>query len=546
MVEGRVTRRSLRIVAALACAAVLMAACAGGDDDDAGGGSATTDTLEPVPGGHLVYAVDSDVDGWNSSSNAWPPRSHTIARAVFDPIAVIDQDGNWAPYLVEAIEPNDDYTVWTFRLRDGVEFHSGEPLDAAALKLHLDTVVGGLVSGSAFKDVVAVREVDPMTVEVEVAQPWTQFPSLLADQPGYVMSPEMIESGSEGNEHPIGTGPFVFDEWVRDDHLTLERNEEYWQEGLPYLETVEFRPMTDASTLLSALDAGDVDALVSIAGSVIAEVPEIEDEGEYTVSRDDGTKAEAVIMFNLDSEVGGDPRIREAIAMAIDKQSLVDTVFSGQFPVANQPYEPDEPWYVEDVGAPEYDPEAAAALVEEYEAENGEMVVTIHTVVGPDFLAALQLVQQQLEEVGIELKIESEEVVAFTQTFIAGEWDVILIGSFFRTADPDNEYHYMHSDNALPEEPIKLNFPRHRSDVVDEALDAARASEDPELRREQYAEVWRAFSEDLPYIFLYHIDSAAIARANVHGLGPWIAPDGSQISSVNGSAQWVTRAWVEQ
>jgi ABC-type transport system substrate-binding protein len=102
----------------------------------------------------------------------------------------------------------------------------------------------------------------------------------------------------------------------------------------------------------------------------------------------------------------------------------------------------------------------------------------------------------------------------------------------------------MHSKNAEP--PIALNFPRHRNDAVDEALDAARATLEPEERAGHYEVVWRAFAEDLPYVFLYRLDSVAISRDNVHGLGAWTAPDGSEVSAVNGSAQWVTQAWVEQ
>jgi peptide/nickel transport system substrate-binding protein len=527
---------------------LVAAACASESDADPTAASTTTEALEPQRGGQLVYATDSDVDGWNPTSSAWAPRAHTVARAIFDPITIIDENGDWAPYLVESIVPNDTFTVWTFHLRDGVTFHNGEVLDAEAFKGNLDAIVNGLVSSQAFvaASPVTVREVDDMTVEVEVAEPWTQFPSVLADQPGYVMAPAMIEAGGEGAQEPVGTGPFVFDEWIRDSHIRLTRNPEYWQEGLPYLDEVEFRPVTDSSNLIPALEASDIGAAISVAGSIVSQVPEIEAAGDLRVSRDDGTKAEGVIMFNLDTEIGGDLRVRQALAQAIDKQSLVDTVFAGQFTIADQPYEPDEPWYNDQLDGLGYDPEAARALVEDYEAENGELVINMKTVLGPDFLALLQLVQQQLDAVGIEMTIEGEEVVAFTQSFIAGDFDVILIGTFFRTADPDNEHHFMHSDNADPEDLINLNFPRHRSDAVDAALDAARASNDPAERKGHYDTIWQTFADDLPYLFLYHLDSVALSRPEVHGLGSWEAPDGSQIPSVNGSAQWVTRAWVEQ
>lgn len=533
-------------VAVMVVAALVASACAASDDDasDGTGTTETTATLPPQPGGELVYATDAEVDGWNPSSSAWPPRAHTIARTFFDPITVIDENGDWQPYVVEDITANDDFTVWTFTLRDGVRFHNGEVLDATAFKKNMDAIVGGLISGVAFTDVVGVNIVDDMTVAVEVGHPWTQFPSLLSDQPGYVMAPEMIDAGGDGVVHPIGTGPFVFDEWVRDDHLTVVRNDDYWQEGLPYLDSVEFRPMTDSTSLLASLDANDIDALVSVAGSVAQQAPELEQRDDLTVYHDDGTKAEAVFMFNMDTEIGGDERVRQAMAMAIDKQALVNTVFAGQFPIADQPFEPGEPWYVDDVGAPGYDPDAARALVEEWEADNGPLELTVKTVAGPDFAQLLQLVQQQLDEVGIEMDIDTNEVVAFTQLFIAGDFDIVLIGSFFRAADPDGDYHFMHSKNAEP--PLALNFPRYRNDVVDQALDSSRASNDLEFRQEQYANIWRAFAEDLPYIFLYHLDTVAISHDDVHGLGPWTAPDGSKIPAVNGSAQWVTHAWVEQ
>lgn len=536
------------IVVAGVVACLVVTGCASKDDDEGGasGASTTTIPLEPEPGGKLVYATDSDVDGWNTSSSAWPPRAHTVARAVMDPLTIIDKDGNWQPFLAESFTPNENFTVWSIKLRPGIEFHDGTPLDADALKLNLDTIVGGLVSSSAFVDVVDVRKVDEMTVEVEVAEPWSQFPSLLSDQPGYIMAPSMIEAGGAGAEAPVGTGPFVFEEWVRDDHISFVRNDNYWQEGLPYLDSVEFRPLVDPSSQLAALKAGDLGALISIAGGTVEQLPEIEAEGELVVQPDEGPTAEAVIMFNFESEIGGNDTIRQAMAQAIDPQAVVDGVYDGQFEVANQPYEPGDTWYVEDLDSPQFDPAAASALVEEYEAENGPIEISVLGVANSDSLGVLQLVQQQLEAVGIDMEIDSQEVVAFTQTFIRGDWDIILIGSFFRTADPDNEYHFMHGKNAAPELAIKLNFPRFRNDVVDAALDAARASNDPAERQAEYAKIWQTYADELPFLFLYHTRTAAIARPEVHGLGDWTTPDGDEIPAINGSAQWVTRAWVEQ
>jgi ABC-type transport system substrate-binding protein len=143
------------------------------------------------------------------------------------------------------------------------------------------------------------------------------------------------------------------------------------------------------------------------------------------------------------------------------------------------------------------------------------------------------------------MKTISQEVVAFTSTFVSGDWEIVFIGSFFRTADPGDEYHFMHSKSAAEDVPIKLNFPRHRSEVVDAALDAGRATTDLAERQEAYAQVWRTYAEELPYLFLYHTRTAAVSRPEVHGLGDWTAPDGAVIPAVNGSAQWVTRAWLE-
>lgn len=483
---------------------------------------------EPVRGGSLVVGTSSEVDGLNPLSSQWSGPAYQMGRAVLDPLVVMDAEGQWQPYLVKAITPNADFTTWTFELRPGITFHNGEALDAAALAMYFDAAATSPLSSQGFPEKPVVTVAGPSTVTLTFTRPWSAMPTALTEQTGYVIAPEQIRSGDA--KHPIGTGPFVFEEWVSGEHFRATRNESYWQAGLPYLDRIEFRPMADPTARLNALKAGDVDvAEANSQGEPVLD--ELRDLGFSVVDDYDNTGVTNLLMNTQRAPVD-DLRVRQAIVASIDRQAFRDAVLDPSFEVADQPYREGSKWHT-DVDYPRYDPERARQLVDEYEAERGPITITIMVIANASSSHPVEYLQQQLATVGIDVQVESIEQVAFVQRFVKGDYDTVYLGSFFGAIDPDGSYPFITSKGAAPETLIKLNFARYQNPAVDAALEAQRATDDVAARQTEWKKIWQAFATDLPYAFLTHDRTAWVTEADVHGFEAPTTPEGAVLPAIN-------------
>jgi peptide/nickel transport system substrate-binding protein len=156
-----------------------------------------------------------------------------------------DEDGELQPYLAASLEANEDLTQYTLTLREGVTFHDGTPLNAEAIKSNFDNHLkaDGSAAAGALRDVDSVTVVDDLTLTYDLNRANAAFPDLLTGSIGWPFSPTAAEQlGEDFGSQPVGTGPFVFERYARDDAFVLVRNEDYWQEGLPYLDRITFRP----------------------------------------------------------------------------------------------------------------------------------------------------------------------------------------------------------------------------------------------------------------------------------------------------------------
>src|SRR5262249_41747297 len=149
-----------------------------------------------------------------------------------------------------------------------ITFHDGAPLNAAAVKANLEAYKKGLAS-IALKAMDSVNVVDDLTVDVNMNQPWAGFPSFLASQQGYVQSPAAIDAPDASN-HPVGTGPFVFDKWVHGTSIVVKKNPNYWQAGKPYLDQIQFRILNDPTARADALESGEINMMFTDEPQAIA------------------------------------------------------------------------------------------------------------------------------------------------------------------------------------------------------------------------------------------------------------------------------------
>jgi peptide/nickel transport system substrate-binding protein len=520
-------------------AVFITATAACGTSDDTTRQATNTAPSEPTRGGSIVVGTSSEVDGFNPLSSQWSGPAYQIGRTVLDPLVVMDDENQWQPYLAKSITPNQDFTVWTFELRPGITFHNGEVLDADALALFFEKATSSPLSSQGFPETPVVTKTGDMTVTLTFTKPWSEMPAVLMEQPGYVIAPEMLQSGN--TDHPIGTGPFVFESWEPDKSFKAVRNENYWREGLPYLDRIEFQPIPDTNLRLNALIAGDID--IAEANSVgQPRLDELTADGLTVVDDYDHAGAGNLLMNN-DAAPVNDRRVREAIVSAIDREAFRNAIRDDSFEIADQPYPEDSKWNV-DIDYPAYDPERARELVEQYEAENGPIAIEIMIIATGAPTEPAQFIQQQLEEVGIDVEIDDVEQVTFVQQFVGGDYQTVYLGSFFGAADPDGNYPFITSKGAAPETLIKLNFARYRNPAVDEALQDQRDTDDDAARLEAWATIWRAFAEDLPYAWLLHDRTAWATKGNVYGLADPTTPEGISIPAINRWTPFYTQVFV--
>jgi ABC-type transport system substrate-binding protein len=531
---------------------VVVAACAGDGDDEAtsdtnGEGSAATDgpggtdaERTPEPGGVLRIGLVGDMPGWNPAQDQFTLSGYQVAAAVYDVLVRYDAEGVARPYLAESIEPNADFTVWTFTLRPGITFHDGTPLDAEVLALNFEQTKASPLLGQVFQAVESVEVVDDLTVRVNMSTPWASFPHTLTAQPGLVVAPSVFEDPRT----PVGTGPFVFVSQEEGSELVVTKNEDYWREGYPLLDGIEFRVLTDSRSRADTLKSGDVDMIeIREAGEIVS----FEEDEEFVLYLDTyGETTESIMMLNTAVPPFDNPDARAAVNYGVDRQGIADTVHAGRYEVANGPFEEDSPWY-QGVEFPSYDPDAAAEAAAAYEAATGEPI-SFSVLITPEPVAQqiATLLDQQMAEIGVEVDIVTQDGTQAILSVLGGDFDMTLTNALFGSGHPDREYTFIVGSNALPPGQLATNFTRITNDDVDQGLDAARVTDDLEEQSAAWGQVQEGLADEMAFIFVTHNELGDAASPAVQDLLAWTLPSGEPGMPQDQNVVSLYQVWLDQ
>jgi ABC-type transport system substrate-binding protein len=267
-------------VAVVATSGGVLAACSSGSGSGSGttsGSSGTgshpdgVSTATPKSGGSLIFGVDAEEKGFSPTQGTYDEVGIIYARTVFDPLMILSAGGTPQPYLAQSVSPNSDYTVWTITMQPNLVFHNGAPCDAAAVAANFNAQKSSTLTGPALTTVADIAVTSPLVVTVTMKSPWVPFDYYLTGGIGgqfaFIAEPTWLASGSQTD--PVGTGPFVFQSWVPNDHFTATKNPHYWRPGLPYLDTITYKPITDPDQMLSSLTSGAIDIMHSDTASDI-------------------------------------------------------------------------------------------------------------------------------------------------------------------------------------------------------------------------------------------------------------------------------------
>ena len=519
------------VVAALLAAAFAVPAPAGA-------------APKPKSGGDVVWGLEAETSGgWCLPQSQLAVSGIIVANAIYDTLAVVNSKGEYVPYLAKSITPNATFDQWTIELRDGVKFHDGTPLDADAVKLNLDTYRGlnpklpGRLTPFVFNNVADVTVTGPLTLSVTTKTPWPAFPALLYGGGRYgIMAPAQINDPSTCATNLIGTGPFEKESWRPNEEFVAVRNPDYWQAGLPHLDKITFRPVTDSTARVNQFEGGELDVMHTSSIDGLVALREDAKAGKAQLYESKSGGEVAYLMLNSSKPPFDDILARQAVAYGRDTAEVNQIRNRGIPVLANGPFSPGSMGSVADSGLPKPNLKKARKLAAEYEAKHGSKISFEYlTNPEPDTLAIAQLVKEQAAKVGIDVSIRTVDQATLISEALAGNFQ----GMGFRNhaaSDPDAQYNWWHSGSPV-------NFGRINDPEIDRLLDAGRVETDPAKRTQIYEDLTRRFGEELWNLWSWYTPWAVAAQPGVKGVLGDKLPDGHGKPAFLGGLVPVSGEW---
>jgi peptide/nickel transport system permease protein/peptide/nickel transport system substrate-binding protein len=550
-----------RLTSVALASALVLAACGSDDDDSSEEGttpttasapaqsaapttpaSAAVDTTEPV---ETTAAVDTTAPGTvptkddktSTTAGSAGPRAKeggTLrVAAVADPSSLDPQVGPGGNDHVmlypifdtlirfdpKTMEPLPGLaSEWTFddpqtlrlTLHDGIKFHDGTPLDAAAVKASMERLKA-IHAHADLDNVTSIDASGPLEVVLHLGTPDSSMLLVLADRGGMIVSPTAAADKDAFAQHPVGAGPFSFVEYRPGDRITYERFADYWGEQKPTLDGIEMRIISDRKAAANALIADQVDFAYGL------------DAGDYeTISSDDSltiggniTLAFDMIYYNQGQKPLDDARVRNAINMAIDREELVVGAVDGRGEPAWLPVPPNH-WAYEKAAVPTWphDIERAKELMAEAGYADGATVTLLVSTQGTVPTTEAEIIKAQLEEIGVNLEITTMDInSAISQYFEAQAFNSFIAGWSGR---PDVGLTYTRLfSKATYQNPAKVEIPG-----LEAVLAEAVATEDLDERAAHYAEANALITAEAPYMPLIFREGITALADNVVGYTP--------------------------
>lgn len=364
------------------------------------------------------------------------------------------------PQLAESWKVSEDGLTWTFSLRKGVKFHDGTSFNAQAVYDSFARIIDKdhpfhgygkwKYLSLSLKYVSTIKIIDDYTISLTTQMPYAPLINNLALWLCPILSPKaMAEYKDQIGMHPVGTGPFKFVKWVKDDHILLNRNEEYWG-GAPKLAKLIIKSIPETSTRLMALQSGAID----IADDLDPDSITLVKKDQNLVVMENASVNVGYIAINTSKPYLADPRVRQAINHAVDKNILIQTLFQGLAIPAKNPFAPSIWSYNDDIAPYEYDPAKAKALLKEAGFDMGREIelwaMPVSRAYMPDPVKTAELVQAYLAAVGIKCKIVRYDWGTYLKKTANGEHDLCMLGWLGGNADPDNFlYGLLSADTAI-------------------------------------------------------------------------------------------------
>ena len=454
------------------------------------------------------------IAGWAQDPVSLDPQitsamsSLQVLENVLDTLVVLDPQGKVQPSLATSWDVSSDGLTWTFHLRHDVKFSNGRPMTSKDV-VYTYTRMLDPKTGSGQKYLLgstqSVTAPDDYTVQFHLKTPNVALLShLAANKAVGIIAKESVDNGTIKTQ-PIGTGPFMITDFEPGNKVVLKKNPYYWKQGLPYLDEVDIRIITDESVRQTSLMTGDIDWAISVPPQSLSQ---LRNDKNVVV---DKTAAGAYwyIGVNLKQKPLNDIRVRHAIAYAINRKDITEAMTFGTGDPTQDPIPSSSAWAY-NYAPYSYDPAKAKQLLAEAGYPNGFRMQIMPTTQYPESVRGAQVIQQELQAIGIRVTIKTLEWAQWLQEEGKGNYDTYVC-SWNGLVDPYDFFYAQHRTGQV------FNFTGYSNPKVDKLLDEGNVTQGFDKRKAIYRQVNKMIVDDAPYIYLYNPANINAYRTYVKG-----------------------------
>jgi len=452
-------------------------------------------------GGLLTFGLSGNPDTLDPHKTAGT-LTFQVLKSFYDTLAEPDPTGKIVPSLAESWSVSADGLTWTFKLRQGVVFHNGQAFSSKDVKATFDRILLPATASPKrgdFAQIKAIATPDAQTVVFTLGAPYAPFLASLASGWGAILPSGLIESGHNFASEPVGTGPFKFVKWVRDNKITMARNDHYWIKGLPKLLAVEFNIVPERAVQIQGLLSGAIEAVEFVDPE---DLPQLQANPKVAIKKE-LTSLIMVMAMNNSRPPLNDLRVRQAVNFAIDKQLVLDVAYGGG-KVGSTFMDTGNAYYTDFTSLYPYNPEKAKQLLKEAGVGNKEF--TIHAPQNyPLHVKAAELYQQMLEKVGMNVKIQLVDWSTWlSSVYSGGNYDFTVVGHTGKL-DPDGTLAGYGTGKYVK----WINQP------VADMLKKAVTISDFAARKKLYTDALEIMAKEVPFVYLGTSYRYVATRSNV-------------------------------
>ncbi len=449
----------------------------------------TTDAMaqKPVYGGTLTISLAAEPSGLDPTTNPSAAIKRVVHYNLLETLVKVDRTGKVVPGMARSYSVSKDGKEFTFTLFQGIKFHDGKPCTAEDVKFSLERILDPKTAAPYrmyYETIESIQAVNPSTVKFKMKKVDSNFLFNMARGDAVIVS---RQSADKLKSEPVGTGPFRLAEWKRGDSVVMVKNPDYYRKGIPYLDKVVFKFIPDPSAQLAALRSGDVDV---IAYDLAPEnAPALEKDPRFKVLKGN-TTTDAIMAMNHSKKPFSDPKVRQAITLAIDRKGVIQGAVAGYGTPIGSHMDPTNPYYVDLSGLYPYNPEKAKQLLAEAGYPNGFDAVMKLPEPYAYARRSGEIIADQLSRVGIRLTLEVIPMGQWVdRVFKNADYDLTVMGH----AEPFDIEIY-----GRPNYYFRYNSPKFQ-----ELMKKAEEEMNEQAKKKIYEQAQRLLADDFVNVYLF-------------------------------------------